>query len=110
MHIATIVLIGIMFSCATYLLLQHSFIKILFVFALLSHATNLVILSISGHPLNKLAPIVTDTLLSFVDPLPQALILTAIVISFGVTAYLVVLFYRISLESETTDSEKVFKQ
>ena len=44
-----------------------------------------------------------------VDPLPQALILTAIVISFGVTAYLVMLLYRIFLDYQTTNSGELYK-
>jgi multicomponent Na+:H+ antiporter subunit C len=43
-----------------------------------------------------------------VDPLPQALVLTAIVIGFGVTAYLVTLLYRLFLDSGTTHVDELY--
>lgn len=108
MHLITALLVGLLFACATYLILQRSFIKILYGFGLLTHAANLFLLAMSKSPLGKTAPIVTEAGVNMVDPLPQALILTAIVIGFGVTTYLVVLLYRIYLDSDTTDLSKVF--
>jgi len=95
MHLLTALLVGVMFGCATYLILQKSFVKILFGFGLLTHSANLLILSLSKNPTDKLAPIITDLSKPYADPLPQALILTAIVIGFGITAYMVVLLYRL---------------
>jgi multicomponent Na+:H+ antiporter subunit C len=95
MHLLTAILVGIIFGCATYLILQKSFVKILFGFGLLTHGANLLILSLSKNPTDKLAPIITDLSKPYVDPVPQALILTAIVIGFGITAYMVVLLYRL---------------
>ena len=43
------------------------------------------------------------------DPLPQALILTAIVIGFGVTAYLVMLLYRLFLDHRTTNATTLYE-
>jgi multicomponent Na+:H+ antiporter subunit C len=45
-----------------------------------------------------------------VDPLPQALILTAIVIGFGVTAYMVFLLYRIFLDHKISDFEELYNE
>ena len=95
MQIETALLVGVLFAGATYLILQRSFVKILFGFVILSNAANLLVLSMSGRPDGKGAPIVLDPNAPMVDPLPQALILTAIVIGFGVIAYLVLLLYRL---------------
>jgi multicomponent Na+:H+ antiporter subunit C len=113
MQIETALLIGVLFACGTYLVLQTSFVKILFGFIVLSNAANLVLLSMSGNPSGKAAPIVEltpagATPAALVDPLPQALILTAIVIGFGVTAYLVLLLYRLFLDQKTTNAAELY--
>ena len=81
----------------------------LFGFALLTHAANLSILVASGDPTNRVTPIVTEAGLSYADPLPQALLLTAIVIGFGVGAYLIVLLYRLYLNEKRTDLSAILK-
>jgi multicomponent Na+:H+ antiporter subunit C len=108
MQIETALLVGLMFACATYLLLGRSFVRILFGFVILSNAANLLVLSMSGEPAGKEAPLALANHGSLVDPLPQALILTAIVIGFGMTAYLVLLLYRIFLDQKTTDAVELF--
>jgi multicomponent Na+:H+ antiporter subunit C len=107
MQLDTAVLVGVLFTVATYLLLQRSFVKILFGFIVLSNAANLLVLKMSGEPAGRRAPIVSDPG-PHVDPLPQALILTAIVIGFGVTAYLVVLLYRLFLDQKTTNAAQLY--
>lgn len=104
----TAIMIGVMVACAVYLILQRQFSRILFGFVMLSNAVNLIILGVSGNAESKIAPILRDGSVSLVDPLPQALILTAIVIGFGVTAYLVFLMYRMFLDYHTTDAEEMF--
>ncbi|HMP84094.1 MAG TPA: NADH-quinone oxidoreductase subunit K [Verrucomicrobiota bacterium] len=110
MQIETAVLVGVMFTGATYLILQRSFVKILFGFVILSNAANLLVLCASGRPDNKSAPIVLDPSAPMVDPLPQALILTAIVIGFGVIAYLVLLLYRLFLDQKTTNAATLYAE
>lgn len=110
MQIETALLVGVMFTCATYLILQRSFVKILFGFVILSNAANLLVLSMSGRPDAKAAPIVLDPAAPMVDPLPQALILTAIVIGFGVIAYLVLLLYRLFLDQKTTNAAELYRE
>jgi multicomponent Na+:H+ antiporter subunit C len=110
MQIETALLIGALFACATWLILQRSFVRILFGFILLSNAANLLVLSMSGGPEDKGAPVVGETGMPLVDPLPQALILTAIVIGFGVTAYLVVLLYRLFLDQNTTSVSEMYRE
>ena len=108
MQIETALLVGVLFGCATYLILQRSFVKILFGFVVLSNAANLVVLGMSGRPDGRTAPIVLNPAAAHVDPLPQALILTAIVIGFGMIAYLVLLLYRLFLDHKTTNAAELY--
>lgn len=110
MILETALLVGLLFGAATYLILQRSFVRILFGFVLLTNAANLLILAMSGSPDGKTSPVLLDGVTNAVDPLPQALILTAIVIGFGVTCYLVVLLYRLFLDQKTTDVRELFAE
>jgi multicomponent Na+:H+ antiporter subunit C len=87
------VLIGGLYAAGVYLLLDRSLTRVLLGFLLLGNATNLLLLS-AGGPSGG-APIlgITDAM-SMNDPLPQALILTAIVITFGVAAFLLAMIHR----------------
>lgn len=108
MQIDTLFLVAVMFAVATYLILQKSFVRILFGFVILTNAANVFLLAMSGSPDGKRAPIVGEGAANAVDPLPQALVLTAIVIGFGLMIYLIMLLYRIFLDSGTTDAEALF--
>lgn len=108
MQIETALLVGVMFAAATYLILHRSFVKILFGFVVLSNAANLLVLSMSGSPEGRSAPVVVEGVVAMVDPLPQALILTAIVIGFGATAYLILLLYRLFLDQGTTNAAELY--
>ncbi len=105
----TAILIGLLFGAACYLILQASFVRILFGFILLSNAANIFLLAMSGTPDGKASPIVKEGHGPMVDPLPQALILTAIVIGFGVIAYLVILLYRTFLDQRTANACELFE-
>jgi multicomponent Na+:H+ antiporter subunit C len=107
-EIITAFVIAILFGCAIYLILQKCLIKLLFGFGLLGHAANLFLIFMSKSPANKLAPMVTDLTASYVDPIPQALILTAIVIGFGMTAFLIVFIYRLLLNRQETDMKRIY--
>lgn len=89
-----ILLMAVMYAAGVYVLLERSLTRVLIGFMLVGNATNLLILIMSGRA--GLPPIVGDGVdpAEFADPLPQALILTAIVINFGVTAFLLALIYR----------------
>src|SRR5690606_3569495 len=104
----TALLIGFLFAAAVYLILQGSFVRILFGFLVLSNAANLFVLAMSGTPDGKTSPLANLSGPS-VDPLPQALILTAIVISFGTTAYLVFLLYRLFRDFNTTSASELYQ-
>ena len=107
-------LIGMLFAGGIYLVLERNLIRFLFGFILLGNAVNLSIFTIGGlsaaHP-----PILTDLLAgtdkiaqtSLANPLPQALILTAIVISFGLLAFALVLVLKGYNELNTLDTHKM---
>ena len=87
------VIIGGLYAAGVYLLLDRSLTRVLLGFLLMGNATNLLLLSTGGPA--GLAPILgyaePDEMS---DPLPQALILTAIVITFGIASFLLAIIYR----------------
>ncbi|WP_068674077.1 Na(+)/H(+) antiporter subunit C [Oceanobacillus sp. Castelsardo] len=101
METLTTILTGVLVSVATYLILSRSVLRVILGTAVLSHAAHLLIMSMGKGLKNGEVPILRDGASSYVDPLPQALILTSIVISFAVTAILLVLAYRTYRETGT---------
>jgi len=89
-----IVVMAALYACGIYLMLERSMTRVLLGFLLVGNATNILILVMSGR--SGEAPIADGQVpeSSFADPLPQALVLTAIVITFGVSAFLLALIYR----------------
>lgn len=83
-----------------YLALRARTFPVVLGLALLSYAINLFLFAI-GRIAVEQPPIYDKAALEYTDPLPQALVLTAIVISFGMTALVVVLALRSFLESGT---------
>lgn len=102
MEILMAFVIGFLFMAAVYLLLSKSLLRIIIGTGLLSHGAHLLILTMGGLG-GESPPVLDEGAKTFADPLPQALILTAIVISFGVTAFFLVLAYRSYQELETDD-------
>lgn len=88
-------LIGALYAAGLYLMMRRSIVRLIFGLVILGHAVNLLIFS-AGRVTQSNPPIVpdgaTEILTPFADPLPQALILTAIVIGFGLQAFALVLF------------------
>jgi multicomponent Na+:H+ antiporter subunit C len=87
------VIIGGLYAAGVYLLLDRSLTRVLLGFLLLGNATNVLLLS-TGGPAGKAPILGVAEPEEMSDPLPQALILTAIVITFGVAAFLLALIYR----------------
>ena len=87
------VAIGVLTACAVYLMLRARTFPVLLGLTLLSYAVNLFLVALGRLRLAS-APLTDQGLASYPDPLPQALVLTAIVIGFGMTAVLVVLALR----------------
>ena len=101
---------GVLIAAGIYLMLERSLTRVLLGFILLGNGVNLLIILTAGRG----APPLTDgknlSTEGMSDPLPQALILTAIVITFAVTAFLLAMIYRSwrlmradSLQDDDTD-------
>lgn len=106
MEIVTSILSGILFATGVYNLLQKQLLRIIIGTALMSHGAHLFILTMGKLKEGK-PPIIVEGVENYVDPLPQALILTSIVISFGVTSFLLVLAYRASRLNGTDNMEEL---
>lgn len=92
MELVMIGVIGVLFGCGTYLLLQQNLLQVIVGLSLFSHGANLALMVAGG--LKRGRPPLLTVGPPYADPLPQALVLTAIVISFGVTAFALVLAFR----------------
>ncbi|TGC07911.1 NADH-quinone oxidoreductase subunit K [Methanolobus halotolerans] len=128
--------IAILFGIGTFLILRRDIVKVIIGLSIISHAVNMLIVSSGvfagtkppiitddgGHGAsettgtiftdvlseNILAPITTaGHSVNYVDPLVQALVLTAIVISLATTAFILILAYRIYEEYGTTDIKEL---
>lgn len=102
--------VGVLYAAAFYMLMRRSVVKLIIGLLLLSHATNLLIFSSGGLTRNATAIVpegATAPEGAYADPLPQALILTAIVISFGVAAFSVVLVHRVHKETGSDDLDNM---
>ncbi|WP_227397129.1 Na(+)/H(+) antiporter subunit C [Jeotgalibacillus aurantiacus] len=106
MEILMSIVIGVLFTSAVYLILSKSLLRVIIGTGLLSHGAHLLILTMSGLKTGA-APVLKDGVTSYTDPLPQALVLTAIVISFGVTAFFLVLAYRAYQDLGTDNMEEM---
>lgn len=97
MEIVLAIVIGVLYGAGVYMILRRSLFKLILGLSLLGHASNLVIFVV-GRLTRNAPPLIehgADTLTQpYSDPLPQALILTAIVIGFGVQAFAIVLIKR----------------
>lgn len=94
--------IGMLTAGGVYLILRLRAFPVILGLALLSYAVNVFIFA-SGRLATNMAPILQDGVESYTDPLPQALVLTAIVISFGMTAVLVMVSLGANLERESDE-------
>ncbi|MET1089657.1 MAG: Na(+)/H(+) antiporter subunit C [Arthrobacter sp.] len=93
-NLTLLIVMGALYACGIYLILERSLTRVLLGLMLLANATNLLILATGGYA--GLAPFFSKETAAedYNDPLPQALILTSIVISFAVTAFMLGIIYR----------------
>jgi multicomponent K+:H+ antiporter subunit C len=84
--------VGILVSCGVFLILRSRTFPVVLGLTMLSYAVNLFLFSSGRLSLNKAAVLGTSP--QYADPLPQALVLTAIVIGFAMTAFVVILAIR----------------
>lgn len=102
------IVIGVLYAAGLYLMMRRSIVKLVLGLALLGHAANLLIFVTGRVERGSSAVIPPDqtTLIApFPDPVPQALVLTAIVIGFGVQAFAIVLLKRAYQAVRTDDMD-----
>ena len=102
--------IGILVACAVYLMLDRNILRFLFGLALLSNAVNLLIFA-SGRLTPGAPPLIDAGEYAptgvVANALPQALVLTAIVIGFGLLAFTLALVYRTYRSLGTVNSDEM---
>lgn len=97
---------GTLYATGIYLMLRRRLAQLIIGLGLMSNATNLVIFMAGGLTRGR-PPVVpeasTQLVAPYADPVPQALVLTAIVIGFGLLAFALVLAHRVHETSGTDD-------
>src|SRR6187551_1175086 len=104
---------GVLYAAGIYLMLRRRLAQLIIGLGLLSNGTNLLIFTAGG--LTRAYPPVVrpgaDQLVPpYADPVPQALVLTAIVIGFGLTAFSLVLAHRVHATVGTDDIDDVGRE
>lgn len=100
------ILVGILFAIGIYLILTKSLLRIILGTSILGHGVNLLIITMGGLKRGG-PPLLGIKNLTYADSLPQALLLTAIVINFATTALFLVLSYRAYKVLGTDDTEQM---
>lgn len=110
MELLLVVLVGILYSAGIYLMLRRSMVKLLLGLMMLGNGANILIF-LMGELTKGKAPIIDGEqkhfLDAYADPVPQSLILTAIVISFGLTAFAIVLLNKVYSTTGTDDLDSL---
>ena len=93
-NITLLLIMGALFAAGIYLVLERSLTRVVLGLAMMTNATNILLLATGGY--QGLAPLFNAEIPpeDYNDPLPQAFILTSIVISFSVTAFMLGIIYR----------------
>ena len=110
MELVLAVLTGGLVAGGVYLMLRRNLVRLLFGLVLISNAINLLIFTSGGLTRGRpaLIPAVPDMVPgATANPLPQALILTAIVIGFGLLTFALVLVHRTHREFDTLDPDAI---
>lgn len=105
MNLLIALIVGILFSASLFLMLQKSFFKLIIGVILFGYATIFFLFTVGGTTKNA-PPLISPQETSvegLADPLPQALTLTAIVISIGVQLFVIVLLKKVYEEVGTED-------
>jgi len=110
MEVALAFVIGGLYAAGLYMIMRRNIVKLIIGLGLLGHAANLLIFTmgrlVRGHP--PFIPLSGPEMVKTIaDPLPEALILTAIVIGFGVQAFAIVLIRRCHETLGTDDLDKM---
>lgn len=103
-------IVGVLFAAGVYLVLQRNLLRVVFGLVLLSNSVNLLLLA-AGRIGPTNAPLIAEgadiPVAPFANPLPQALVLTAIVIGFGLVAFTLVLVMRAYRTFGTVDADRL---
>ena len=109
MEIILAILVGVLYSTGVYMLLRRSMLKFIIGIIFLSNATNLLVFLsaglVGGSPVFLSGK--EDSIKGFADPLPQALVLTAVVIGLGIVVYLLAIKYRLFNETGSDDLDQI---
>lgn len=100
MELLVALAIGVMVASGIYLLLRGRTFPVVLGIILLGYAVNFFVFAM-GRLRTGLAPVIREDAVAYPDPLPQALVLTAIVIGFGMTAFVLMLALRARFELGT---------
>lgn len=109
MEIVLAILVGVLYTAGVYMILRRSILKFIIGLIFLSNATNLLVFLSAGITAGQPAFVDgnTETAGNFSDPLPQALVLTAIVIGFGIVVYTMALKYKFFATTGTDDLDQL---
>jgi multicomponent Na+:H+ antiporter subunit C len=103
---------GVLYGAGFYLMLRRRLAQLIVGLGLLSNGTNLLIFTAGGLTRDR-APIIPEgqdrMTGTFADPVPEALVLTAIVIGFGVLAFSLVLAHRVHATTGSDDIDEIGK-
>ena len=108
MELLLAIVAGVLYAAGLYLMLRRRLAQIIIGLGLLSNGTNILIFTAAGVTRGRPPIITQDAVAAAVaDPVPQSLILTAIVIGFGVLAFSLVLAYRVHESSGSDDIDAI---
>lgn len=106
MQLLLALMTGVLYAAGIYLILRRSLVKLIIGLVLLGNGVNLLMFSMGGLTKGKPPIIPEDSSIMtdlYADPVPQALVLTAIVISFGLQSFAIILIKRAYKVLKTDD-------
>jgi multicomponent Na+:H+ antiporter subunit C len=108
MELLLAIVAGVLYASGLYLMLRRRLAQLIIGLALLSHGSNILILAAAGVTRSR-PPLITAGMTAdqFADAVPQSLILTAIVIGFGVLAFSLVLAHRVYQSTASDDIDAI---
>ncbi len=110
MELLLVISMGCLYAAGIYLILKRSMVRLLLGIVLLGNGTNILIFLLGNITKGK-PPVIDPEMQTlgavYADPVPQALILTAIVISFGLTSFAIVLLKRVYALINTDDLDNL---
>jgi multicomponent Na+:H+ antiporter subunit C len=110
MEVVLAIIIGVLYAAGIYMILRRSLVKLILGIIILGNGANLLIFLL-GRITKGSPPIIPEDsnifLSAYADPVPQALILTAIVISFGLQSFAIILIKRAYKVVKTDDLDEM---